>query len=578
MKPALRLAPALLTGLALPFISAPMNLHWLHWVAFLPLFWYLRGLDLRRGILLAYATGWFGNLLIFWWLIETMQRFSSLPWLAAFAIHLLTTTIFSLSYGLMGLMPWLRTRLGSWWMLALPVVVVAGEQAFPVLFPYYQGVSQYRVPAMFQLASVTGVMGVSFLVMLVNSVLAEAVFAATERRALPIKAAALTALLIVANLGFGTWRHAKLDAALNDAPELQVAILQQGVTMEQRMLESPWEGFFEWSRLTAKIADQHPDLVIWPEGAIAFNPNEPRTFDLLSERSLKILTRRLARDRVLPLLEFPDDVGVLSANNPKLLEAMKDIPIGRVFQDFSHKGAYDLLIGGGTILDNPAAGPEHPEEPDYIAHNSLYVFDKSGEIEGRYDKMVPLPFGEYIPFSDTFPFLKHIIEGPGDFQAGTAPVFFEVDTKKGQTVRYTTPICYEAILQSTMRLLAGGDTPQTTADFFVNITNDGWFGDTASPHQHAMLTAVQTIQLGRPMLRIAYTGVSWVVEPSGDILYETAPFTEVAKVVPMRIRSFTTIYSRGGWIFGWLCVAGAVGFVVWGRSRQGKTTSTNAAA
>jgi len=564
MKGTLRLLAALLTGLSLPFISAPVNLYWLHWVAFLPLFWALRGLSLRRGVLLAYVTGWFANFLIFWWLIETVQRFSSLPWVAGLAIHLLATTIFSLSYGLLGVMPWLRQRLGNWWMLALPVVVVAGEQAFPVLFPYYQGVSQYRVAAVFQLASVTGVMGVSFLIMLVNSVLAELSFSRREGRRLPLLAVVLTTALFVANLSFGTWRHAALDEELDQAPVLRVAILQQGVSMEQRMLESPWEGFFEWSRLTAEIADQQPDLVIWPEGAIAFNPNETRTFSLLQTNSRRALAQRLARDHVLGLLDLPDDVGPLSANNPKLLDALKHKAISGVFEDFAKTGGYDLLIGGGTIVENP---DQQPGEPDYLAHNSLYVFDQTGSIEGRYDKMVPLPFGEYIPLSDTFPFLKHIIQGPGDFQAGDHPVFFEVDNTAGDVLRYTTPICYEAILQSTMRRLAGGDTPQTTADFFVNITNDGWFGDTNSPHQHAMLTAVQTVQLGRPMLRMAYTGISWVVEPTGDILYETQPFTEVAEVVPMRVKSFTTIYSRGGWIFGWLCVAGAIGFGWWGRRR-----------
>jgi apolipoprotein N-acyltransferase len=206
--------------------------------------------------------------------------------------------------------------------------------------------------------------------------------------------------------------------------------------------------------------------------------------------------------------------------------------------------------------------------PDYIAHNSLYVFDETGSIEARYDKMVPLPFGEYIPLSDTFPILKTIVQGPGDFKAGEEPVFFEVETAGGQPLRYTTPICYEAILQPTMRRLAGGGAPETTADFFVNITNDAWFGDTASPHQHAMLTAVQTVQVGRPMLRIAYTGISWIVEPHGDIRHETRPFTEEAEVVPLRVRRFDTVYSRGGWIFGWICVAGAVGFVVWGRRRE----------
>ena len=94
----------------------------------------------------------------------------------------------------------------------------------------------------------------------------------------------------------------------------------------------------------------------------------------------------------------------------------------------------------------------------------------------------------------------------------------------------------------------------SNADLFINITNDAWFGDTASPHQHAMLTTVQAIEWGRPLLRIAYTGVSFVVEPTGKILYETAPFVEEAKVEELRLTKVNTIYRQGGWVFPWLWV------------------------
>ncbi len=559
-----RLLLCLPTALVIPFISAPANLHFLHWFAFLPLFFALDGVSLRRGVLLSYATGWVSNFIIFWWLIETIQRFSSLPWALAFVVHLLSTTVFSLSYGLFGLMPWLRQRLGPWWMLAMPLVVVAGEQAFPVLFPYYQGVSQYRQPWMFQLASVTGVMGISFLILLVNSVLTETAFALRARTRPPLRALALTAGLLLANLGFGAWRVAAVEAELAQAPVLRVSLLQQGVTMEQRLTESPWEGFFSWIDLTRKVFEQKPDLVVWPEGSLAFNPTEDRSFSSIRSSQRKMLVRRLAEIGAFDMLPLPPEVGPLISTNERLVDAAAALSVQSMLDGFAQQGNFDLLIGGGTIEDNPNPGPG---EREYIAFNSLYVFDSEGGIEGRFDKMVPLPFGEYIPLADTFPILKTIVQGPGDFRAGTEPTFFTAHTADGQALRYSTPICYEAILQPTMRRFAGGASPETTADFLVNITNDAWFGDTASPHQHAMLTAVQTVQVGRPMLRIAYTGISWVVEPHGVILHETAPFTDHAEVVPMRVKALTTVYSRGGWVFGWLCVGGAVGMVVWGRRR-----------
>ena len=93
------------------------------------------------------------------------------------------------------------------------------------------------------------------------------------------------------------------------------------------------------------------------------------------------------------------------------------------------------------------------------------------------------------------------------------------------------------------------------ADLFINITNDAWFGNTAAPHQHAMLTTVQAIEWGRPLFRLAYTGVSFVVEPHGQILYETEPFQDVSTVEVIRMAKINTIYRRGGWLFSWIWVA-----------------------
>ena len=96
----------------------------------------------------------------------------------------------------------------------------------------------------------------------------------------------------------------------------------------------------------------------------------------------------------------------------------------------------------------------------------------------------------------------------------------------------------------------------------MNITNDGWFGDTAAPHQHAMLSAAYAVELGRPMVRIAYTGVSMIVEPHGVIRHESKPYTEVTDVVELRLATFETPYRTWGRAFPWLCVAVALAAIV----------------
>ena len=178
-----------------------------------------------------------------------------------------------------------------------------------------------------------------------------------------------------------------------------------------------------------------------------------------------------------------------------------------------------------------------------------------GTLDGGYDKMIPLPFGEYIPFSDTFPALRNSIQGVGDFRAGTDVTLFEGTTNAGVNYSYSAPICYEAILERQMWKMLKDDSGEPV-DFFVNITNDAWYGVTAGPHQHAMLTAAQAVMFGRPLVRSAYTGISWVVEPHGQILNERGLYEESAEVIPMRLGSFDTAFVRGGWIFPYLCLLG----------------------
>jgi apolipoprotein N-acyltransferase len=214
----------------------------------------------------------------------------------------------------------------------------------------------------------------------------------------------------------------------------------------------------------------------------------------------------------------------------------------------ARRGGFEMVVGGGTRLRVPDAvmGEDRVQ-----VFNSVYFFDDEGNVRAHYDKMVPLPFGEYLPFGQWFPGAAEALN-IGDFRAGEVPVLF--DGKEG---RIATPICYEAILPGTCFLFR-------EADLLVVVTNDAWFGDSANPHQHAMLASTRAMELGIPMFRSAYTGVSFVVDPAGRWSAETAPFEAVERVVEVPTIRFQTLYSRlGDWFVG-VCgvgvlVAGAIG-------------------
>lgn len=497
MNPWLRRTLAVVSGLVLTLVSPPLSWAPLHWFSFVPVFIAVHDVDRKQAFRLGYLCGFAAVFTLFHWLAETMAVFAPMPMPVAVAILVLFTSVFGLPYGIiLQFLPLVRKRFGAWWVPLFACVWVMAERLQPALFPYYQGVGQYRSPWVWQLASVIGSMGLSFLILLVNGAVAELLLSRGKRWA----PAAVAAALWLANLAFGADRYARVTAQNAAAPTFRVGMVQQGVHMQTRLQDRGEVIVKSWVDLTRKVAKDHPQLVVWPEGSIFYNPTDP----------------------------------VLQPYLAKLAKA-------------SHTA---ILMGAGTHLEN-ADGTTN----DW---NSAYMFDKTGEIVGRYDKMWPLPFGEYLPWPTSY--LAPLIAGVGNFQPGLAPHIFEVDG-----VKFSTPICYEAILDEQMRLMGTG------VDFYLNITNDAWFGDTPAPHQHAMLAAAEAMQNGRPMVRIAYTGISLVVLPNGDMPVYAEPFTDLAEVVAVPIAPIETVYRRGGWLFAWMCAvvgAGTLGVLGWESRRN----------
>lgn len=491
----LRIAAATLGAATLSLLAPPANWHWLHWVAYLPMFWAIHPETPRANRWLSVLYGTVGVALLFRWIVHTITVFSpAIPFAGAVGILLLFGLVFGLPYLLLwpAIHP-LRRRVGWGWVFLLPALQVVLEwlSAWLLLFPYNHGVSQYRVPYTWQLASVTGVWGLTYLVFLSNAALAEVMYRRREGRAPPLLTLASVAAILAVVVLFGAWRYERVEAALREAPTLRVAQLQSDKGMEYRMSHSSQEGFEDWLRQTQSVPEG-TDLAVWAEGACPFDLN--------------------------------DEPGVNKI--PRLL-----------LSETAKNKSMELVVGAGSRVRKK---DEATGKPVLYNFNSVYHFGADGEVSGRYDKMVPLPFGEYLPLAAYFPSLPRAL-GIGSFEAGEVPIVFE-----GAHAKIASPICYEAILPSVCRLFTG-------ADLFVTVTNDAWFGDTASPHQHAMLAAVRATELGVPVFRSAYTGVSMVIEPHGAIHHETEPFAEVARVVEVRLGAQRTLYAAWGDWFVLLC-------------------------
>lgn len=493
----------------LAVLAPPRNWHALHWIAYLPMFWALDPRTPRENRWLSWLYGAVGLCTIFYWIAGTITTFvptePGLGW-AVTGFAWIVVGLFGVVYGLPHVLIWtavhpLRRRLGRAWVLVWPAwfVLVEWVAMWATLFPFNHGVSQYRFPYTWQLVSVTGIWGLTWLLAFVNAALAEAMYGHLEGRRPPLGWLAGAAATVAGVVTFGAWRYERVESVLRDADTIQYAQLQTAKDMVWRLTHPAREAFDDWLRLTRAIPPG-VDLAVWPEGACPYSLAEEDGRDPLPTQILA----RTAEEQDL-----------------------------------------ELVVGAGTYVRQE--GEDGRRET--VNFNSVYHFGRDGSHGVRYDKMVPLPFGEYWPFGDFLRELSYGL-GIGDFRPGDTPVVFD-----GDAARMASPICYEAILPHVCRRF-------DDVDLFVTVTNDGWFLDSAAPHLHAMLAAVRSTELGVPMIRSAYTGVSFVVEPHGAIVHETAPFTDVARVVEVRLGRVDTFYRRFGDWFVAVCALGlAVGWV-----------------
>ncbi|MCK9395674.1 MAG: apolipoprotein N-acyltransferase [Methylobacter sp.] len=150
-----------------------------------------------------------------------------------------------------------------------------------------------------------------------------------------------------------------------------------------------------------------------------------------------------------------------------------------------------------------------------------------GKEEGMYRKTHLLPFGEYLPLQPLSGFVLNMINIKlGNFTPGTA----NQPLLKAGGYPFITLICYEDVFGD----LSIRGLPD--AAFLVNVTNDGWFGDSIEPYQHLQMARMRAMETGRFLLRATNTGMTAVVSPTGEIVSQAPLFQETAltgTIIPM---------------------------------------------
>jgi apolipoprotein N-acyltransferase len=375
---------------ALSFPTAGLSL--LAWIALIPLLISLEQVSLRQAFRLGFTCGLTAYAIILYWINIVVTRYGHLPWAVSIPLYLALVAWLALFYGLATLIARFGESAGVKQVFTLPVAWIALDFFRSFLlsgFPWAMlGHSQYRILPLIQIADLTGVYGITFLIVLTNVVLYRVLRAVSGAEVpYPAKSAFLLLVLFTATLFYGFSRLNREDPAPD--PTLRVALIQGNIDQDIKWSPDFQEQTMEiYERLTREAARGGVDLVVWPESAVPFFFQDQ--------------TRQAERVRTLA----------------------REINAFILFGSPAH----ELRNNTRTFL------------------NSAFVVAPSGETVARGDKLHLVPFGEYVPLNRLLPFVNKLVVGIGDFSPGEHAVLLDV----GRT-RVGLLVCYEGIFPELAR-------------------------------------------------------------------------------------------------------------------------------
>jgi len=509
---------------ALQIVIFPLlDLYWLSWIAVAPLLLAIlrarepETLHLDGEERLLPATPWQGFVLgyvcgvlwiagSFYWIFDTMRLYGGLPIPAAVLVLMLFCFYIGLYPGLFGLLLALVARSRSAGsapgdsgvsirraLAAAPFLWVAVELARSRTSPVPWELLGYSQAANFgltRIATLTGVYGLSFEIALVNSVFAAALLAPKERRKWLLAAACGAAVILQA----GQWLTPPTVTADRSAILVQPNIpIQDG---------GAWTKEYFQNTLRDLAATS-----LHPAGEPAVETD----------------------DRRYDVIVWPESPSPFYTNDPLFRDAVSDLA----------RQSRTWVVAGAVGI-NPAT--HNGGEASQI-FNSAALVNPQGEWVGRYDKVHLVPFGEYLPFPELFTFAGGLTKEVGEFQRGRSRIPLEAGNE-----RFGLFICYESIFPDEVRQF-----PLEGAQVLVNISNDGWYGDSGAWKEHLRETQMRAIENGRWLLLATNTGISASIDPYGRIMASTPRKVRTALAAPYALGTGTTFYTRYGDWFAYLC-------------------------
>jgi apolipoprotein N-acyltransferase len=475
---------------------------------------------LRRAFLLAYLCGvlWYaGNC---YWVRDVMLQYGDMPALAPTLLLAGYSMVLGLYFGFFGLgVALVKKATGStrWALAVAPVLWAALELAAARItsVPWDQlGYSQVDNTLVNHLAPWTGVYGISFVLVAVNALIAGGLLLdrCSGRRPWGI-AGALLLMGGAAGLLVAPERPVATATAVLVQPNLDVAG------------DNRWSKPGDWDRHIAEFAH------LAGEQCKTYIAGIPQT----GASNGEIICPPYPTHP--DLIAWPESPAPFEEADPRFQQAMIGI---------AHAEDAPMVVGN-------IGGDFSTEEQTWNYYNSAVVINADGARVGRYDKIHLVPFGEYVPFQKLLFFARKLTGKVSRFTPGDARKVF---TLKGH--RYGIFICYESVFADEVREFA-----KNGAEVLVNISDDGWYGDTSAPWQHLNMARMRAIENRRWILRDTNTGITAVIDPEGQVRQSIPRHKADALPAEYGFRDDLTFYSAHGDVFGWACVIAALWLTGW---------------
>jgi len=494
---------------------------------------------LRHAFLISYLCGflWYtGNC---YWVRDTMAKYGDLPAVVPVLLLIGFSLVLGLYFGFFGLaLALVRQHTGSTRiaLAATPFFWVALELAAARItsVPWDQlGYSQIDNALVNQLAPWTGVYGISFLLVAVNALMAGG-FVIDRCPPRPFwqspKPWGIAGVLLMMAGACGLF-----VTPSHPTPTASAVLIQPNLDVSG---DNKWSGPGEWEQHIAGF--NH----LAGEQCKSFINGIPQT-------EAPVVVPQCPSPAANPhadVIVWPESPAPFDESDPRFESALASIA----------QSAHAAVIVGNIGWTRDA----QTEEWNYF--NSALVVGSDGARVGRYDKIHLVPFGEYIPFANLLRFAHKLTGRVSRFSRGDGAKVFRLATTKDGAHRFGVFICYESVFADEVRHFA-----QLGAEVLVNISDDGWYGDTSAPWQHLNMARMRAVENRRWLLRDTNNGITAVIDPYGIVRESIPRHQEDALPAQFAFRDDVTFYTAHGDVFVWLCAAlSVVALVVALKSRK----------